>query len=981
MSLHFGPVRTSCPDRSASRFLRYEAYVVLQSTKCFSLCHTANIMSGAQLSSTPRGWFLLEHRYYQRSKAYSTLQWNLTPSILAKAITAIAPNGGPVAIVPDFGWAFTGFVLAIYSLSGRLLKQYQGVRQLTTTPVRVVALGWAQSGDVLTVVYDDGGVVRISLGEINDISELYHVSGDRQSAIRVNDAIVLSSGDVIARDSSGVVYRLATDNSVFTDPSVTVPPLLRSDETDPTNCSSTIVGIARDRSSFGDIESLILGEGGSLFKVNSAGANKFDFKEPISQISISENCEFFAFIIASTSTLVVSSVDFSKIIARVNLGVKLADRISDSNKEPKRIKWVGSDAVAVFYENEVVLVGPQGIVVVLDIENESTSEQLLLSTEVDGLRMLSASSLEFIHLVPTSVVSVFCEKSHPGFKLLRGSGAPILDFQVSPEHGRCVDPLSRYELIAELRDSENLRAAARSCAETALLVDNPAEQKALLRATAYGLRFNSVLHKTNENAEDESDDLHGHQPSNTSAKITAKQVKKHNRRKLRDEDLVPTAVTSLRIINAVRADSIGIALTKKQFDRLGLAGLVSRLSQFGEHSLAMKLAAYGDISPTRVLERWAVAVISKNVDLSEAELTTRIIERFETVEKHVLQESSGNTRGRALPYVRAAEAAFALNKTKCADFLLRKEHRPAPKVAMYLRMEREAQAVIAAVASSDPELVLDVLGKVRRRKTARDTARDTARLLRSLPPAIGNRAIDLLADHLRQLEEFDAMRIIYLETGRVREAALVDISHVNGLTNDGQRAQLLEKIARNIRRGRHGNTCQFEVQSAQHAADVAKSAKEIEKKAGLEAGTLSRSNDSELLRHAIRDIKDSVKRREMVSALRRDLRIPDRRFFWVCLDAMAEAGDFQSIEALSHSAGHGRPPPIGLMAFVDACLRYKQEEEAKKYAERISDLRSKARALARCGYGKEATDLADRLRNPQLQEEIAELVSLHANAL
>ena len=936
-------------------------------------------MSVLKLPPSPRGWFLLEHRYYQCSTTYASLEWNLTPSILSKAVTAIAPNGGPVAIVPDYGWAFTGFVLAIYSLSGRLLKQYQRVRQLAAAPVRVIALGWA--GDVLTVVYDDGVVVRIRLGEINDVSDLYHVSGNRKSAIRVNDATVLSSGDVIARDASGIVYRLAPDNSVFTDRSIIIAPPLVTDESDPTNSSRTIVGISRDRSSFGDIESLILGEGGTLFKINSAGADKFDFEQPISQVAISENCEFFAFIIASTSTLVVYPVNFSKSIVQVDLGLKLVDRISDANKEPKRIKWVGSDAVAVFFENHLVLVGPQGIVVTLDLVNGNSVNELLLSSEVDGLRMLSAGSLKFIRLVPTSVVSIFCDESHPGFKLLRGSGAPMHDFGVSPEQGHRVDPLTRYELIAELRDSDKLRAAARSCAETALLVDRPTEQKALLRATAYGLRFNSVLHKASENGEDESDDHTEHRPPKSSLPPAPKPSKKLYRRKLKDEDLVPTAVTSLRIINAVRSSSIGIALTKKQFDQLGLEALVSRLSQFAEHSLALKLAAYGDISPTRVLERWAVDIISKNIDLNETELTTRIIERFETVEKHVLQESSASTRGRALPYVSAAEAAFALNKAKCADFLLRKEHRPAPKVAMYLRMEREAQAVIAAVASSDPELVLDVLGKVRRRKTARDTARDTARLLRTLPSAIGNRAIDLLADHLRQLEEFDAMRIIYLETGRVREAALVDINHANNLAGETQRAQLLEKIARNIRRGRHGSTCQFEVQSAQHAADVAKSAKEVEKKAGLEPGTLSRSNDSELLRHAIRDIKDSAKRREVVSALRRDLRIPDRRFFWVCLDAMAEAKDFESIEALSHSAGHGRPPPIGLMAFVDACLRHKEEEEAKKYAERISDLRSKARALARCGYGKEASDLADRLRNPQLQEEIAELVSLHANAL
>jgi len=714
-------------------------------------------------------------------------------------------------------------------------------------------------------------------------------------------------------------------------------------------------------SSHRNISALILASNGLLYKVGPSGSNELDFKDFVSQFAVSANGSFLAFVAKNSCSLVVSTMEMHR-VAKVDLKSALAGKVTNCDKPPKYIRWIGSDAIALFYDFWIVLVGPRGNVVALDIGHESTCNQIMVETEVDGIRILAANTAEFIQLVPNSVSAVFCEEHNPGFKLLRGYK------RESVYDGRGQDdPLTRYELISELRDSEKLRNGARTCAEAALLVEDPEEQKALLRATAYAHRFDRVLHKITEEEENGE---------------TNETPKKHRRNKMRDEDLVPGAVTSLRIINAVRKDSIGIALTKKQFDSVGLVGLVSRLSQYGEHSTAVKLAAYGEISPTRVLEHWAVAMIRKNEALPEAVLTSRIIERFESVERIMLKDSYAISRGRSLPYVSAAEAAFSLKKMKCADLLLRKEHRPAPKVAMYLKMGREAQAVISAVSSNDSDLVLEVLGKVRRRKNPRDAARDKARLLRTLPPAIASRAIDLFANHLRQLEEFDAMRLIYLETGRYREAALVDIAHANGLPKESDRTHLLEKIARNIRRGKHGNTCHFEVYAAQHAAIVSKKAVELEEKAGLERGSINRAtNDSELLRRAIHDIKDLGKRREMVATLRRDLHIPDRRFFWVCLEAMAESGDFDSIEVLSNSAGHGRPPPIGLMPFVDACLRFKQEEEAKKYAERITDLRKKARALARCGYGKEATQLALRLRNPQLQEEIAELVSLHANSL
>ncbi len=680
-------------------------------------------------------------------------------------------------------------------------------------------------------------------------------------------------------------------------------------------------------------------------------------------MSVSANGKFLAFVIANTSTVVVSTLDMSSVIARVDLSSELSSSLVGASQEPASIAWVGSDAVAAFYDGAFMLVGPRGEVSVLDMDFVGAPNELFAVTETDGLRIVSSSVLQFVQLVPTAVTSVFCDENEPSYKLLRASGAPMSNFSVRFDGAR-MDPLARYELVSDLRDSENLRAAARKCAQVAMLVDDPFEQKALLKATAYAHRFDSVLCDGNETKAPQS-----------SSAVSSK--RKQLRHKLRDEDLIPTAVAGLRVMNAARGQNVGVPLTKAQFELLGLAGLVSRLSRFGQHSTALNLAAYGDISPSDVLEQWAVAAIGSNKETSDIELTTRIIDRFESVERYMMKNSYSRGRGRALPYVSAAEAAFALGRSKCADLLLRKEHRPAPKVAMYLKMNREDQAVIAAVASNDPELVLEVLGKILSRKSFRETAK----LLRALPPVIGNRAVDLFACHLRQIEDYASLRLIFLETGRVREAALVEIIAADQIEDAKERSEALEKTARMIGGGRHRRSCYFEVQAVKHAATVATSAFEVERKAGLELGALRSANDSDLLAHAIRDISDPGKRRETLSSLRREIRIPDRRFFWVCLDAMAEIGDFQSVEALSNSARNGRPPPIGLLAFVDACLKYNKEIEAVKYAYRIPDLRDRARALARCGLGREATNLAVKLRNKQLQDEVAELANIHASAL
>lgn len=911
--------------------------------------------------------------------------------MLAKTVSALATNGGPVALVPDYGWALSGTALAIYSMSGRLLKQYARVRERIPAVVRAVALGWSRH-DVLTIVYDDGGVVRVRPGAIHEVSDVHQLAGDARDE-RIFDATVLTTGDVVARGVSGRIYRLTKDDAAVDVDGMVMPPtdgILSTDAGAANRAAkrasqegiaetaagqnagavirSTIIGIAPDKSAYGDVETLILGDNGSLFRITSMGADQLVYKEPISQMAVSANAKFLAFVIAKTSTLVVSTVDMASVIAHVDLSKELGSEVCGTTTEPLRIKWVGSDAIAVFYDKSIYLVGPRGKVAALNTSDDLSCKQLLVSTEADGMRILSANTLQFVQLVPVQVASVFYDEIHSSYKLLRASGAPMDGLYVTPDTGKVEDPLARYELVSSLRDAKILREAARTCVEAALLIDNPVEQKALLSAATYAHRFDSVLHKVDDN-DDPRTVRHA-------AKI-GKSQRRHVRRKQRDEDLVPTAVAFLRVINAVRLQEVGVPLTKTQLELIGLSGLVSRLSRYGEHSVALKLAAYGDISPTHLLEQWAIHVISSDKGASDVDLTTRIIKRFEAVEKHMLKDSTAGLRGRALPYVGAAEAAFALNRPKCADLLLRKEHRPAPKVTMYLKMERESQAVVSAVASSDPELVISVLYKVLDKKSLDETAK----MLRSLPAAIGNRAVDLLANHFRQIERLDLVRQLYWKTGRVREAAIVDIGEKDRLNNSQERAKALEEIARRIWSGRYRSTCYFEVQSAQHAADVAKCAHNMEKNAKLEAGSLNRMTDSMLLLRAIKDIANVNQRRDTLKRLQQVLRIPERRFFWVCLDAMASAGDFDAVQELSLSAQRGRQPPIGLMPFVDACLKYGREKEAVLYANKIPDLRDRARALARCGLGREATELALKLRNKQLLDEVAELASLHASAI
>eukprot|EP00180_Rhodochaete_pulchella_P001046 Plantae.Rhodophyta-Rhodochaete_pulchella.ctg18655.p2 GENE.Plantae.Rhodophyta-Rhodochaete_pulchella.ctg18655~~Plantae.Rhodophyta-Rhodochaete_pulchella.ctg18655.p2 ORF type:complete len:214 (+),score=37.00 Plantae.Rhodophyta-Rhodochaete_pulchella.ctg18655:82-642(+) len=163
----------------------------------------------------------------------------------------------------------------------------------------------------------------------------------------------------------------------------------------------------------------------------------------------------------------------------------------------------------------------------------------------------------------------------------------------------------------------------------------------------------------------------------------------------------------------------------------------------------------------------------------------------------------------------------------------------------------------------------------------------------------------------------------------------------------------------------------FEENSIRRAARTAALGSRLEKKLGLPSGSLVRASESELLTVTVVKLPNSPERKEELARIRRELQIPDRRFSWMCLTAMSSLDDFQGLASLCSKD----EPPIGFGPFAEACLSRKNVPEAIRYAHRITDQREKARMLARCGLGREAAEIASRLNNQALMEEVASLAA------
>lgn len=69
---------------------------------------------------------------------------------------------------------------------------------------------------------------------------------------------------------------------------------------------------------------------------------------------------------------------------------------------PEQLAWCGMDAVLLYWDDMLLMMGPDGEPV-----SYLYDEPIFLIPECDGVRILSNTSMEFLQRVPDSTVSIF----------------------------------------------------------------------------------------------------------------------------------------------------------------------------------------------------------------------------------------------------------------------------------------------------------------------------------------------------------------------------------------------------------------------------------------------------------------------------------------------------------------------------------------------------------------------------------------------
>ncbi|XP_070536133.1 vacuolar protein sorting-associated protein 16 homolog [Ptychodera flava] len=485
-------------------------------------------------------WNPLGEVFYRKIELYS-MGWKDVD--LSKYKVAAAPYGGPIALIRDDSKLVKTTsakpIIYIFSASGHeisIIKWNSG---------HIIHIGWSCTDDLLCVQEDGSVLVYDIFGRF----KRHFSMGQEAKETQVLECEIFRSysgtGVAVLTNS----YKFFVVNNVDEPRTRTMAniPSLSS----PPTCWAVIsedrqtrILLARDNELF------ILDHGGQYSQETpqmNAEVNAFI------SMSVSFNNKYLA-MFTDSGLLWIGSADLRKVYCEFN---------TKSPARPQQLVWCGTGAIVGYWENLLLMVGPDKDWVKYNMDTE-----VHLVPELDGLRIIGRYTHDFLQRVPTMVESVF--------KI--GSMAPgAMLYEASKEFQKGSQKADEY--IRMIKDK--LQEAVEQCIVAAGAEHEPKTQRTLLRAASFGKCFLN--------------------------------------------DMRPEAFVNmcqmLRVLNAVRDDKIGMPLTYQQLEHLRLSVLIDRLVFRHQWCLAIRICKYLKLpeaeGESRILAHWACYKVEQKEQADE----------------------------------------------------------------------------------------------------------------------------------------------------------------------------------------------------------------------------------------------------------------------------------------------------------------------------------------------------------------------------
>ena len=401
---------------------------------------------------------------------------------------------------------------------------------------------------------------------------------------------------------------------------------------------------------------------------------------------------------------------------------------------------------------------------------------------------------------------------------------------------------------------------------------------------------------------------------------------------------------TLRVLNQVRELKYGIPLTFTQFSILTPQLLVERLLGRRLHALAFSICDYLGLNSDPVLVHWACTKVRLAATEPESEEGNR----------HLVQQITERLAvNPVITYSDIARTALAIKRPKLATLLLDHEPSPRDQVPLLLDMQQEELAMQKAVMSGDTDLIYIVILRLKKILTPNEFL------------GFLNRHEIALSLYIKYCKEEDpkALAEVYKFQGRRDQLAYIQVRIACNAADIQARRDALRSAQEMYQQSQAAPAGQSMAKMTEDEVSL------LLQQQTLEAKTRATFVGSSLSSTIYRSIL--VGDESGASKLAKSFGVPDKRYWWLKIRALAELGAWEQLEKFSKD----KTPPTGYEAFADVCQQHGNIPEASKYAKKIKVVESRVKWLVRLEQWPDAYMAARDAKDADLLNAIRQVCS------
>ncbi|KAJ7740038.1 Vps16, C-terminal region-domain-containing protein [Mycena maculata] len=409
---------------------------------------------------------------------------------------------------------------------------------------------------------------------------------------------------------------------------------------------------------------------------------------------------------------------------------------------------------------------------------------------------------------------------------------------------------------------------------------------------------------------------------------------------------------TLKVLNAVRFYEIGIPLTHLQYIYASPSHLITRLTARNMHLLALRISAYLSMKPDAVLKHWASAKILRSrpsatgtgaeADLGgDEDVCKLIVDKFE------------HLGGADVSYAEIAKRAWEVGRGGLATKLLDHEPRASDQVPLLLSMKEDRLALVKAVDSGDTDLVYHVLLHLHKRLPLGSFFRLIEDGGSQLAPAS-----KLLQVYARE-QNREMLRDFFYSDDRRVESAVLSLDEAASILDPASKITAVRAAQKFFSEDKDRG---FESKMMDESARLLTAQQQLEKESDGKIVFFGLSVN-ETIRTCL--VNGMAKRADKIKS---DFKVPDKRFWYVKLQALISTTDFEGLDTFSKS----KRSPIGYEPFVHQLVEAGHSKEALSYVVRCDSPR-RADLYVECGEwrmaGKECKERGDKAKLDAIRQK------------